>query len=185
MSVRCRSEDTAVKKDCPMVQDDVKLAEEIFGRNIAIFKGKSTRKKPKPVIHDTIAVPTALKLAQEDVTLCIDTFFVNKMPFLHTIPDKIHYRTSQWVPDCESSTYRMYLEVVSRCIEKQGSRSSMYVQMKSLKLCSRIWHMSSSLLRKLHQHRNTCLSSNGALESSRNSVGPHSMVTHSEVFQGS
>jgi hypothetical protein len=34
-------------KDCPVVQDDVKLAEEIFGRNIAILKGKSTRKKPQ------------------------------------------------------------------------------------------------------------------------------------------
>jgi hypothetical protein len=55
-------------KDCPVVQDDVKLTEDIFGRDIAILKGKSTRKKPKPVTHDTIAVPKALKLAQEDVT---------------------------------------------------------------------------------------------------------------------
>jgi hypothetical protein len=92
-----------------VVQDNVKLAEEIFGRDIAILKGKTTRKKPKPVIHDTIPVPKALKSAQEEVTLCIDTFFVNRMPFLHTISDKIHYRTSQWVPDRESSTYRTYL----------------------------------------------------------------------------
>jgi hypothetical protein len=79
-----------------VVQDNVKLAEEIFGRDIAILKGKTTRKKPKPVIHDTIAVPKALKSAQEEVTLSIDTFFVNRLPFLHTISDKIHYRTSQW-----------------------------------------------------------------------------------------
>jgi hypothetical protein len=107
-------------KDCPVVQDDVKLAEDIFGRDMAILKGKSTRKKPKPVIHDTIAVPKALKSAQEDITLCIGTFFVNRMPFLHTISDKIHYRTSQWVPDCESSTYRTYLKDVFKVYWKAG-----------------------------------------------------------------
>jgi hypothetical protein len=107
-------------KGCPVVQDDVKLAEEIFGHDIAILKGKTIRKKPKPVIHDTIAVPKALKLAQEEVTLCIDTFFVNRMTFLHTISDRIHYRTSQWVPDRESSTYRTYLEVVFKVYWKAG-----------------------------------------------------------------
>jgi hypothetical protein len=59
-----------------VVQDYVKLAEDIFGRDIAITKVKSTSKKPKPVIHDTMAVPKALKSAQEYLTLCIDTFFV-------------------------------------------------------------------------------------------------------------
>jgi hypothetical protein len=66
-------------KDCPVVQEDVKLAKMIFGKDVAIIKGRTTRKKTKPVIQDTIEVPKALKLAQKDVTLCIDTFFVNKM----------------------------------------------------------------------------------------------------------
>jgi hypothetical protein len=109
-------------KDCPVVQDNVKLAEEIFGHDIAILKGKAIRKKPKPVIHDTIAVPKALKLAQEDVTLCIDTFFVSRMPFLYTTFDKIHYRTSKWVPDRESSTYRTYLKVVFMLEDLQHQR---------------------------------------------------------------
>jgi hypothetical protein len=69
------------------------------------------------VIHYTIAVSKALKSAQEEG---IDTFFVNRMPFLHTISDKIHYRTSQWVPDCESSTYRTYLGVVFKVYWKAG-----------------------------------------------------------------
>jgi hypothetical protein len=99
-------------KDCLVVQEDVKLAEMIFGKDLAIIKGKTTRKKPKPVIQDTIEVPKALKLAQKDVSLCIDTFFVNKMLFLHTISNKIHYRTSQGLPDWETKTYIHYLEVV-------------------------------------------------------------------------
>jgi hypothetical protein len=92
----------------------------IFGKDVAIIKGKTTRKKPKPVIQDTIKVPKALKLAQKDVTLCIDTFFINMMLFLHTISNKIHYRTSQWVPDWEAKTYRQYLEVVFKVYWKAG-----------------------------------------------------------------
>jgi hypothetical protein len=71
MSVQFRSEDTLIRlnliKDCPVVQDDEKLAKDMFVHNIAIpLKGKSTRKKPKPVIHDTIAVPKALMLLLKD-----------------------------------------------------------------------------------------------------------------------
>jgi hypothetical protein len=83
----------------------------IFGKDVAIVKGKTTRKKPKLVIHNTIEVPKALKLAQKDVTLCIDTFFVNKMPFLHTISDKIHSWTLQWVtrkPRCIDSILKWF-----------------------------------------------------------------------------
>jgi hypothetical protein len=54
------------------------------------------------------------------VTICIDTFFVNKMPFLHTISERIHYRTSQWIPDRETSTYQEYLAVVFKLYIKAG-----------------------------------------------------------------
>jgi hypothetical protein len=107
-------------KDCPVVEEDIILAEKIFGKDVAVIKGKTTRSTPKPVLQDTVAVPKALKEAQRDVTLCIDTFYVNKMAFLHTISDKIHYRTSQWIPDRESGTYRRYLEVVFKVYQKAG-----------------------------------------------------------------
>jgi hypothetical protein len=107
-------------KDCPVVQRDIDLAQKIFGKDIAVLKGKATRTAPKQVIHDTIEIPKALREAQHKVTLCIDTFFVNKMPFLHTISQNIHYRTSQWIPNRENQTYRKYLEVVFKVYNKAG-----------------------------------------------------------------
>jgi hypothetical protein len=60
--------------DCPVVQTNLNLAEKIFGKDVAVLKGKSGRSKPKQVIHDTIEMPRALKKAQSQVTLCINTF---------------------------------------------------------------------------------------------------------------
>jgi hypothetical protein len=74
-------------KDCPVVEEDVILSKKIFGKDVAVLKGKTTRTKPKPVTHDTIAIPMALKMVQKEVMLCINTFFINKMPFLHTSSD--------------------------------------------------------------------------------------------------
>jgi hypothetical protein len=42
------------------------------------------------------------------------------MAFLHTISDKFHYRTSQWITDRESGTYCRYLEVVFKVYQKAG-----------------------------------------------------------------
>jgi hypothetical protein len=107
-------------KDCPVVKEDVVLAKKFFGKDKAVFKGKTTMTRPKPVIHVTIEIPKALKMAQKEVMLCVNTFFVNKMPFIHTISDRIHYRTSQWVPDREAITYWKYLKVVCKVYTKAG-----------------------------------------------------------------
>ena len=72
-------------KDCPVVKDNIKLAEAIFGKDVAVLKGKTTQRKPTQVVWDSVKIPRKQKQAQYKVTLAIDTFFVNKMAFFHTI----------------------------------------------------------------------------------------------------
>ena len=36
-------------KNCPVTVEDVSIAEKIFGPDVSSLKGKSTRRKPKPV----------------------------------------------------------------------------------------------------------------------------------------
>jgi hypothetical protein len=64
------------------------------------------------VIHDTVTIPSELKMAQQHVTLCIDTFYVNQMPFFHTISKYLMCQTTQWLPNWEVSSYIKALGVV-------------------------------------------------------------------------
>ena len=41
-------------KNCPITLQDIKIAEQIFGKNINTLKGKTVRNKPIPVIQDYI-----------------------------------------------------------------------------------------------------------------------------------
>jgi hypothetical protein len=61
-------------RDCPIIKKDIALAKQIFGKDVAVLKGKTTRKKSNIVIHDIISIPPKLKMVQHKVTLCIDRF---------------------------------------------------------------------------------------------------------------
>ena len=68
--------------DCPVAVDDVKIAEAIFGKDISMLKGKTTRMKPIHVADLRIATPRGLLDLHRKVCLTADLFFMNKIPFL-------------------------------------------------------------------------------------------------------
>ena len=96
----------------PVTTDDIKIAEKIFGPDIGALKGKSTRRKPAPVVDDYIEIPKELFTAQREVTLCMDGMKVNGLSFLN-ISRNIYYRTAQWVKQCHQ-TADIYRNVLSQ-----------------------------------------------------------------------
>ena len=80
-------------RNCPVTQEDIELAEKIFGPDVSTLKGKSTRKKPNPVVDDYIEVPDELKLAQKQIELCIDIMYIQEQMFFVTISKNIKYIT--------------------------------------------------------------------------------------------
>lgn len=53
-------------KDCPATAQDVETSHEIWGKNVAALKGKTTRKKPIHVARDFMKIPKEpLKLHKE------------------------------------------------------------------------------------------------------------------------
>ena len=81
-------------KDCPVTLEDAKIAERIWGRNIAALKGKTTHRTADAVkVESLIPIPKELIAMHKNVVLAIDIFFVNKIPFFATLSRNICFTT--------------------------------------------------------------------------------------------
>jgi hypothetical protein len=81
---------------CPVTIHDVKLAQTIYGKDIYSIRSKTVRRKPSSVQDDIIMpVPPSILTHYRKITLCVDLFFINKIPFFCTISRKILFMTVQ------------------------------------------------------------------------------------------
>jgi hypothetical protein len=72
-------------KDCPVTVKDAMVAYKIWGPSMAALKGKTVRKKPEPIKTNIVSIPKKICELHKEVTLTIDIFFVNKIPFFVTL----------------------------------------------------------------------------------------------------
>ena len=101
---------------------------------MAILQGKSVRRQaPPPSRLITTSLPSFILENHKDVTLCIDFFFVQGVCFLHTISQKIHFRTAVRVPNRFKSTY---LPELRRVLQRYPKRDFNIVEVKAdLEFC--------------------------------------------------
>jgi hypothetical protein len=78
---------------------DIDVALNIWGKNIAALKGKTTRRKTIPVARDYVKVPLELMKLHKKVFLMTDIFFVNKNPFLLKLSHKITFTAVNHLAD--------------------------------------------------------------------------------------
>ena len=92
-------------RNCPVTAADVRRALHIYGPEVAVLKGKSTRTKPAPALPTTIIpLPKNIKEFHSHITLYIDFFFVNRIPFFHSISGKYQFRTVEAVHNRTKNT---------------------------------------------------------------------------------
>jgi hypothetical protein len=81
--------------NCPVTKRDIMAAEDIYGPDIGILKGKTVRRSPRKVSTDMIhsPLPAAVHERYQEVTLCADIMYVNGIPFFVLILWKIKFGT--------------------------------------------------------------------------------------------
>ena len=109
-------------KNCPVTIKDIEVAEDIWGKDISYIKGKTTRSCPNPVKDDFINIPLELKSKHYELTLCIDTMYINGIGFLTSIAHPIYYRKATPVPDGTSESYYKALDKAIRVLNSGGYR---------------------------------------------------------------
>jgi hypothetical protein len=104
----------------PITQEDIAIAEQIFGLDISSLKGRTTRKTPIPGINEYIKIPQELFKKQEKIIICIDGIKVNGLTFLTTISKNIFYRTAQFIDKKTVSNYTETLREILQVYNKAG-----------------------------------------------------------------
>jgi len=102
-------------RECPITADDVNRAEYIYGPDVGTMKGKTVRKRPSAVPTKTlIPLPISISTWHKEITLCADIFFLNGIPFLHTISKDLQLRT---VEELQSRAYKHLLTCTQSVLE--------------------------------------------------------------------
>ena len=112
--------DNNMIKNCPVTRRDMLMAEDMFGVNTNIVKGKTVRRRPGHVREDISNVPPDILKNYREVTLGMDIFHVNGIKFLRTISRHLMFRTSTCIRNANASNIVRCIKSVQAKYKQRG-----------------------------------------------------------------
>jgi hypothetical protein len=116
-------------KDCPITTDDAKRALHIYGKDVLILQGKTTRKTLtalKNIQHTPI--PTTIQDTHPTITLSADYLYIQGIPMLHTISQKYKFRTIEAHPNIKKPNYTNIKTGIQKVINMYHARNLLVTQ---------------------------------------------------------
>ena len=81
--------------NCSLTRQDVINNYKIYGKELHGLKGKTQRQHPSVIRVEKISVPTKILQLYYNIILALDLFFINNLPFLHTISEHVKFHTTE------------------------------------------------------------------------------------------
>jgi hypothetical protein len=94
----------------------------IYGPDLATLKGKTTRGRATPHVPSFTAIPIPAPILQhhQEITLCVDFFFVQGQAILHIISRKLQYRIVHPVNDRTKATMIKHIDSAINLYHMRG-----------------------------------------------------------------
>ena len=122
----CEMLDNNIILNCPYTANNDIITHEIFGKDLGAVRGRKLKESPKVIPSiPTVQVPQQLKTIHHKVQLFVDVFFVNGIPFLHSISENIGLRTSEVLPDRYADSLLKYVDAAIDIYTRNGFKVSL------------------------------------------------------------
>jgi hypothetical protein len=105
---------------CPVTAEDIAAAEDIFGTDVGVLKGKTTWQAPERARMSGVDVPVEILDRYRTVTLCGDIMFVNKIPFFVSISRNLKFGTAEMIANRQQRTVFNAIEHVCKLYRSRG-----------------------------------------------------------------
>ncbi len=113
--------DNGLVHNCPVTSDDAQRALHIYGPDLATLKGKTVKRQNKGIPdYRPILIPAPIIAKHKDLRLFVDIFWVNGSPYLHTISQKVIFRTVASINNRSKRTLLMETKAVINLYETRG-----------------------------------------------------------------
>ena len=106
--------------NCPITRHAIHIVKDIYGPNLGSFKGKTIHCTLPHMPSGVDPVPSQLLKRHPGLTITVDVFFINNIPFLLSMSRGLKFMTIEFLPKRQSKTIKENINSI--CKLYQGCR---------------------------------------------------------------
>ena len=106
--------------NCTLNRDDIRGAEDIWGKTLGCLKGNTPRQKTPHIRGEIPPLLTNILERYKSVTLAGAIMFINRIRFINTISRHVKFMTTEQIANPEASTLQESIRQVKQVYMQRG-----------------------------------------------------------------